>query len=113
MLGFNTFAADTDEQAQALFSSVQQAFVNLRSGRPGKLPPPMPGYAEGLNAGERAMIDQALACSAVGGPATVRAAIEAFVAKTGADELMIASMIHDHEARRRSLTITAEVMRNL
>ena len=113
MLGFNAFAADTDEQARVLFSSVQQAFVNLRSGRPGKLPPPMPGYAEGLNAGERAMIDQALACSAVGAPATVRAAIEAFVAKTGADELMLTSQIWDPAARVRSYEIVSDVMRPL
>ncbi|AQR63024.1 alkane 1-monooxygenase [Brevundimonas sp. LM2] len=111
MLGFNTFAADTDEQAQALFSSVQQAFVNLRSGRPGKLPPPMDGYADRLNPGERAMIDQALACSAVGAPAAVRAAIEAFVAQTGADELMLTSQIWDPAARIRSYEIVADIMR--
>ena len=110
MLGYNVFAAETDEAARLLFSSVQQAFVNLRTGRPGKLPPPKPGYAETLGEGERAMIAQALACSAVGSPATVRAAIDAFVATTGADELMITSQIWDHDARVRSLELLAGAM---
>ena len=110
MLGYNVFAAETDEAARLLFSSVQQAFVNLRTGRPGKLPPPVEGYAERLGEGERHMIGQALACSAVGSPATVRAAIDAFVAQTGADELMITSQIWDHAARVRSLELLAETM---
>jgi len=109
MLGFNVFAADSDAEARTLFSSLQQAFVNLRSGRPGKLPPPIPGYADTLHDGERAMIDQALSCSAVGGPATVNAALEHFVARTGADELMVTSQIWDHDARIRSLEILADV----
>ena len=110
MLGYNVFAAGTDEAARLLFSSVQQAFVNLRSGRPGKLPPPKAGYAESLNEGERAMIAQALSCSAVGSPGTVRAAIDAFTAATGADELMITSQIWDHDARVRSLELLAGAM---
>ncbi len=110
MLGFNVFAAETDAEAKRLFSSVQQAFVNLRSGRPGKLPPPRDGFAAGLGQGERAMIDQALACSAVGSPPTVRAAVDAFVAATGADELMITSQIWDHAARVRSLELLSEAM---
>ena len=110
MLGFNVFAADTDAQGQALFSSVQQAFVNLRSGRPGKLPPPLPGYAETLGEGEQAMIGQALACSAVGSPSTVRAAVQAFVDRTAADELMITSQIWDPAARVRSYDLLAGVM---
>jgi luciferase family oxidoreductase group 1 len=111
MLGFNVFAADTDAQARALFSSVQQAFVNLRSGRPGKLPPPVADYAGTLGEGERAMIDQALACSAVGSAATVRDAIDDFVAQTGADELMITSQIWDPEARVRSYALLADLMK--
>src|SRR5690606_11395554 len=50
MLGYNVFAADTDEAARDLFTSIQQAFVNLRAGRAGKLPPPRSGYAESLDA---------------------------------------------------------------
>jgi len=108
MLGFNVFAAETDEAARLLFTSVQQAFVNLRTGRPGKLPPPQEGYAERLDPAARAMIDQALSCSAVGGPATVRDQVRTFVDRIGADELMITSQIWDHAARVRSLEILAE-----
>ena len=107
MLGFNVFAADSDEQAQLLSSSMQQAFVNLRSGRPSRLQPPVAGYEERLTPPERAILEQTLSCSAIGAPGTVRQALEAFVARTGADELMITSQIFDHRARLRSYEITA------
>jgi luciferase family oxidoreductase group 1 len=107
MLGFNVFAADSDEQARLLSSSMQQAFVNLRSGRPSRLQPSVAGYEERLTPPERAILEQTLSCSAIGAPDTVRRAIEAFVARTGADELMITSQIFDHQARLRSYEITA------
>jgi len=107
MLGFNVFAADSDEQGQLLASSMQQAFVNLRSGRPSRLQPPVAGYEERLAPPERAILEQTLSCSAIGAPGTVRRALEAFVARTGADELMITSQIFDHKARLRSYEITA------
>ena len=107
MLGFNVFAADTDAEAKLLFSSLQQAFVNLRSGRPGRLPPPVEGYEDKLGPAERAMIAQALSCSAIGSPETVRRGIEAFVQRTGADELIVTSQIFDHTARLKSFEIVA------
>ena len=112
MLGFNAFAADSGEQAQLLATSVQQAFVNLHAGRPARLPPPVPGYAETLPPPARALLRQVLSCSAIGEPATVKADIEAFVRRTGADELMITSQIYDHEARLRSYEIVAEAFGN-
>ena len=108
MLGFNAFAADSDEEGQLLSTSVQQAFVSLRTGNPMQLPPPIAGYAETLPAQARAMLDQVLSCSAIGSPATVKAAIESFVERTGADELMITSQIFDPEARLRSYEIVAD-----
>ena len=108
MLGFNAFAADSDEAGQLLSTSVQQAFVSLRTGNPMQLPPPIAGYAETLPAQARAMLDQVLSCSAIGSPATVKAAIESFVERTGADELMITSQIFDPEARLRSYEIVAD-----
>jgi len=109
MLGCNVFAADTDAAGQFLFSSLQQAFVNLRSGRPALLQAPVDGFAERLRPGDRAMIDSALSCAAVGSPDTVRRALQAFIEKTGADELMLTSQIFDHSARLRSYEIAAEV----
>ena len=113
MLGFNVFAADTDEQGQLLATSMQQAFVNLHSGRAGKLPPPVPGYRDSIGNAERAMLDQVLSCSAIGAPASVSRQLQEFIARTGADELMITSQIFDHEARLHSYEITADVRRSL
>jgi luciferase family oxidoreductase group 1 len=109
MLGVNVFAAETDAEARRLFTSLQQAFVNLRSGRPGRLPPPLDGYDQRLGPMERQMIAEMLACSFVGTPDGVRRGLEAFVAQTRADELMIASQIHDHAARLRSYELAAGV----
>ncbi|TFZ00067.1 LLM class flavin-dependent oxidoreductase [Ramlibacter humi] len=108
MLGFNVFAAPTDEEARVLATSMQQAFVNLRTGRPSQLQPPFPGYLEALPPQARAMLDDVLSCSAIGSPATVRDALHAFVERTGADELMITSQIFDHQARMRSYEIAAQ-----
>jgi luciferase family oxidoreductase group 1 len=102
MLGFNCFAAESDEEAQLLATSVQQAFVALRTGQPKQLPPPVAGYMESLPLQARATLEQLLSCSAVGSPATVRGQVEAFVKRTGADELMVTSQIFDSAARIRS-----------
>ena len=107
MLGFNVVAADTDEQAAVLATSLQQAFVNLRSGRPTKLPPPMPGYVDHLGPAERALLDSVLSCTAIGSPETVKRSLLSFIERTGADELMIAGQIFDHSARLRSFEIAA------
>ncbi len=107
MLGFNVVAADTDAEAAVLATSLQQAFVNLRSGRPTKLPPPMPGYVDHLGPAERALLDSVLSCTAIGSPETVKRSLLAFIERTGADELMIAGQIFDHTARLRSFEIVA------
>ncbi len=108
MLGFNVFAADTDEEAWFRASAMQQAFVNLRSGRPAQLPAPVEGFYQGLQGPLRAMLDEVLGCSAIGKPETVHARIQAFVERTGADELMIACQMFDHTHRLRSYEITAQ-----
>ncbi|MGE3305643.1 MAG: LLM class flavin-dependent oxidoreductase [Rhizobiaceae bacterium] len=109
MLGLTVCAADTDEEGQLLFSSLQQAFVNLRTGRPGKLPPPVEGFEQRLEPMAKAMLDHALACAVVGSRETVRRGMEEFVARTGADELMVTAQIFDHAARMRSYEILAEI----
>ena len=114
MLGFNVFAADSDEEAAYLASSQQQAFVAIRTtGRGIQLPPPVRGYREGLGGHGNAMLDQVLSASAIGGLDRVREQLAAFVARTGADELMLTSAMFDHQARRKSLAIAAEAMRGL
>jgi luciferase family oxidoreductase group 1 len=113
MLGFNVFAADSDAQARFLSTSMQQAFVNLRSGRPTQLPPPVAGFDEQLPPPARALLADVLSCTAVGAPQTVRAALAAFIERTKADELMITSQMFDHSARLRSYEIAAEVRNSL
>ncbi len=113
MLGLNVFAAPTDAEARLLFTSLQQAFVNLRTGRPGPLPPPVEGYDRDLDPMAKTMLSQALSCAVVGAPDTVRQGIEAFARRTGADELMVTAQIFDHEARVRSFEILADVHKSL
>ncbi|MBC3869453.1 LLM class flavin-dependent oxidoreductase [Undibacterium oligocarboniphilum] len=110
MLGFNVFAADSDEHAHFLASSAQQAFLNLRSGRPAKIPPPVQDFLQQIGEAERYLLQQILACSAIGSPETVRTQIQAFITQTGADELMIASNIFDHDQRLHSYEIAASAM---
>ena len=110
MLGFNVIAADSNEQARFHASSWQQAFVNLRSGRPGKLPPPIEGYWEKIDSAERALLDSVLSCAAVGSPETVRTATAAFIERTGANELMLACSVFDHKARLRSYEIASSMI---
>jgi alkanesulfonate monooxygenase SsuD/methylene tetrahydromethanopterin reductase-like flavin-dependent oxidoreductase (luciferase family) len=113
MLGFNVFAADTDEQAQVLATSSQQAFVNLRSGRPARLPPPLPGYRDKVGPAERTLLDSVLSCSAIGSPETVSRGLQDFIARTGADELMIACQMFDHAARLHSYEIAGQIRNQL
>ncbi|TGX52906.1 LLM class flavin-dependent oxidoreductase [Sphingomonas gei] len=110
-LGFNVFGADSDDEAEYLATSQQQAFVAIRTGRGIQLPPPVRGYRDSLGAQGNAMLEQVLSASAIGGPEKVRAQLAAFVARTGADELILTSAMFDHDARKRSLTIAAEAMR--
>ncbi|MDB4882745.1 MAG: luciferase-like [Gemmatimonadetes bacterium] len=113
MLGVNVFAAESDPEARRLFTSLQQAFVNLRTGRPGPLPPPDDAYEQELSPMARAALEEMLSCTVIGSPETVREGLRAFVASTGADELMVASQIFDHAARLRSYEITAEARATL
>ncbi len=107
MLGFNVFGADSLAEAQWLASSMQQAFLNLRSGRPSQLPPPVDGFIERLGPQERTILDQVLSCAAIGTPAMIRNELGRFVERTGADELLITSQIFDHTARLRSFEMAA------
>ena len=109
MLGLNVFAADTAAEARWLFTSLQQAFINIRRGRPGQFPPPSEGFAEQLLPHEKQMLDELLSAAVVGDAEEVRRGIAAFVERTDADELMISSQAYDHRARLRSFEIVAEV----
>ncbi len=113
MAGFNVFAADTHDEAELIASSQQQQFVALRSGNPGRMKPPVPGYRAALPPQHAAILDQALSASAIGTRDEVARGIAAFVARTGVDELMITSAVYDHQARRRSIALAADAMQEL
>jgi luciferase family oxidoreductase group 1 len=109
MLGLNVTAADTDREAQRLFTSHQQAYVNLRRGMPAPIPPPRDHFMDTVPEQEKFEIEQTLSGAVVGGPDTVRRGIEAFIARTGADELILVAQIFDHTARLRSYEIASKI----
>jgi luciferase family oxidoreductase group 1 len=111
MAAMTVICGETDEEAELLASSQDQAFVRLRTGHPGKLPPPVPGYRQSLPESARAMLERLSVARAVGSPATVAAKIEAFVRRTGADEIIVSGATYDPAARRRSLQLTAAAFR--
>jgi luciferase family oxidoreductase group 1 len=108
MLGFNVFAADTEAEAELLATSLHQAYINLRTGRPGKLPPPLRDFRQTLGPAENAMLEGVLAASAIGTVETVAGRIARFLAHTRADELIIACQMFDHAARVHSYELAAE-----
>ncbi len=110
MAAMTAICADTDEEARYLASSMDQTFVALRTGNPGKLKPPVRDYRENLPDQARAMLEHVRQASAVGSPATVRSDIEAFIARTGADEIILAGATYDPQARLRSLALTMAAM---
>ena len=106
MVAMNVFCADTLEEAELLASSQAQSFVRLRTGDPGKLPPPVAGYRETLPSQGRALLDHLGQAAAVGTPDEVADAITRFIQRTGADEIIVAGATDDPAARIRSLELT-------
>jgi luciferase family oxidoreductase group 1 len=109
MVCIGVCAAESDAEAKRLSSSTQQQFLALRRGRPGLLPPPVDDITQIASPDELAGLDHTFRYSAIGSPETVRNKIKAVLDLTGADELMAASQMYDHQERRRSYEILAEV----
>lgn len=110
MAGMSVLTADDDEEANLLMTSQDQSFVRLRTGDPGKLPPPVPGYRESLPMSARGMLERMDSARAVGSPETVRAKIARFVERTGADEIIMSGATFDPKARERSLALTMKAI---
>ena len=108
MVGVNVIAADTDDEARRLFTSLQQAFVNIRRGQPAPLPPPVDVHALTLTPMDELGLAQMLSYSIVGSSQVVRQGLERVVAQTAADEIIVASQIFDHTARLRSYEIAID-----
>lgn len=113
MVAFNAVVAPTDEEANDLFSSLQQSFINLRTGEPGLFPAPVRGYADNLSPQYKMILEQTLSCSAVGSPDTVKQQIKSLLERTKADELIAAAPIHDPEKRLQSFRLLADIMADL
>ena len=105
MAGYNVFAADNMEEARLLATSMQQAFVRLRTGQPGKLQPPVLGYFESLPPGAQAMLSDVLSATTIGTQETVERDLSAFIDRTDVDEVILGGQIYDFGARKRSLEI--------
>jgi luciferase family oxidoreductase group 1 len=106
MAAMTVICGETDEEAELLASSQDQSFVRLRSGDPGKLPPPIPGYRQSLPESAQAMLERLSVARAVGSPETVAGRIARFVERTRADEIVVSGATFDPAARRRSLELT-------
>jgi len=113
MLGLNVIVAETDSQARYLFSSVQQAFTNLRRGTPGQIPPPIDDIDSYWSPQEKASASMTLLCSAVGSPETVERGILRFIEVAQPDEIITTAHIYDHSARLRSFELLAEIRARL
>ena len=113
MLALNVVAAESNAQAKRLFSTLQQAFVNLRRGRPGLIPPPIDDIESYWTPLEKSGVEQALACSVVGDLPTVREGIAAFIERHKPDEVMITANVFEHAARVQSFEIAAQACRSL
>lgn len=113
MLGVNVVVGDTDEDARLLFTSHQQAFVNLRRGTPGPLPPPDPHFADQIAPHEKWEVEQTLSVSMVGSRRSVQRALEEFIGQTQADELILVAQVYDHAARLRSYELAADLRQQI
>lgn len=106
MAAMSVMCADSDEEAEYQASSQAQSFVRLRSGSPGKLPPPVKDYRASLPPPAAAMLDHMGQAYAIGSPETVREKIGRFIERTQADEIIVAGATYDPAAREHSLALT-------
>ncbi|MCD9021397.1 LLM class flavin-dependent oxidoreductase [Cohnella silvisoli] len=109
MVGVSAIAADTEQAAKRWATSQQQTFLNLIRGRFGQLPPPVDSMDELWSPHEEAAVRKQFSYSVVGNKEQVSNRLQTIVDETGADELIIASMVYDHQARLRSYEIMAEI----
>jgi len=113
VFGVNVIAADTDEEAQYLFTTLQQHYTRARRNTRGQLPSPIADIDAFWEPHEKAGVMRSLACSVVGSPQTIRDGLQRLLKISGADEVLVAGQIYDHAARLRSFQIAGEVIRSL
>ncbi len=113
MVGVNVIAADSNREAERLFTTLQQMFLNLIRGRPQLMPPPVESMDSLWNAGEAAYVSRMTQYSVVGGPHKLRDGLESILTETVADEIIVTAQIFDHAARLRSFEIAAQVFKDI
>ncbi len=110
MAAMNLFVADTEEEAEYLASSQLQSFVALRTGKPGKLPPPVRSYRDSLPPQAQAMLAHIGQASAIGTPQQAAETVMAFIHRTGADEIIFGGSMYDPQARNHSLELALSAL---
>ena len=113
MVAANCYAADTVAEAELIASSMDQSFVALRTGTPGRLPPPVKDYRSNLPDAAAAMLRSMRRVSAIGTRDEVRESLSQLIQRTGADELMLSASTYEPEARHRSLEIAMDALAGL
>ena len=113
MVCINIIAADSNRDAEFLFTSMQQAFVKLRRGETGQLPPPIQNMDQFWSPSEQYGVQQALSMSLVGDKAKVRHGLQSILRETDADEIMVNGQIFDHQARLHSFELAMDVKEEL
>jgi alkanesulfonate monooxygenase SsuD/methylene tetrahydromethanopterin reductase-like flavin-dependent oxidoreductase (luciferase family) len=108
MVAVAAICADTDERAQWLSGPAALSFLHLRAGRPQPLATPEEAADYPYTELERLQSGQRFADQAIGSPDTVRRQLTSLLERTGADELMVTTMVYDIEDRCRSLELIAE-----
>lgn len=109
LVGINIIAADTDEEAQRLATSIQQQHLQLIRNNPVQLRPPVDNIEELCNSYELAILKQKLGASIIGSPSTIKTKLEKFLIDTKVDEIMVNGQIFNHESRLRSFEIIADL----
>ncbi|MFD1435721.1 LLM class flavin-dependent oxidoreductase [Kroppenstedtia eburnea] len=111
MIGVNVIAADEEEEARRLSTSMQQQFISLVRNRPAPLQPPVEDMDELWNEYEKAAVMRQLATSVIGAPKTVKEGLQQLLDETQADEMMINAAIFDHQARLHSFELVSEIFK--
>ena len=105
----NVVAADTDQEAERLSTSLKRLFMGIVTGKRELLQPPVDNMNEVWDEMEEAAVLQMLAVSFIGGPEKLESQLKSFVAQTGVDEIMVTSHIYDHQARLKSYQLFADL----
>jgi luciferase family oxidoreductase group 1 len=110
MVAVNVIAADTDEEAELLATSIKQSFLNMMRNTPSQLQPPVKNLDELMSPYEKAVLEKQLGSTIIGSPINVKKKLQSFLDETKADEIMVSTMVYDHNARLYSHQLVAEII---